>query len=243
MIQVKSLCYRYTSKNILQDINFNVNDKEIFVIMGSSGGGKSTLLKCMSGLLTPSSGEIFHKNQNIVERKSVAKSKFAFVFQDAALFDSLTVEENILFGIRRKRSLTDSEQKSIIREQLESLSLINTEKLYPSQLSGGMRKRVGLARALAYEPEVLFYDEPTTGLDPATAYSIDKLIVETRNKLSMTSVIVSHDIVSAIRIADRIAFIEKGNIAFVGTPQEFLESTIPAVADHIKFSQIQNVTI
>jgi phospholipid/cholesterol/gamma-HCH transport system ATP-binding protein len=147
-----------------------------------------------------------------------------YVFQNAALFDSLTVEDNVLFGVRRKERLSRSREQEILSRYLEAVSLAGVEKFYPHQLSGGMQKRVGLARALAMEPEIIFYDEPTSGLDPSVAYSIDELIVRTRDSLGVTSIVVTHDLRSAARIADRVAFLEEGKISFLGSFEDLSKS-------------------
>lgn len=205
----------------MRDIEFEVAAGEIAVIMGSSGGGKTTLLKCISGLLRPTEGEILVDGVSVVRDPDHALAKLGLVFQYAALFDSLTVEDNVLFGLRRARNVAQREEKEILGRLLEQVGLEDVESKLPSELSGGMRKRVGLARALCMEPQVLLYDEPTSGLDPVTAYSIDRLIVETRDRLGLTSLVVSHDVSSIFRVADRIIFLHQGEILFNGSPVDF----------------------
>ncbi len=158
---------------------------------------------------------------SVVRDPDHALAKLGLVFQYAALFDSLTVEDNVLFGLRRARNVAQREEKEILGRLLEQVGLEDVESKLPSELSGGMRKRVGLARALCMEPQVLLYDEPTSGLDPVTAYSIDRLIVETRDRLGLTSLVVSHDVSSIFRVADRIIFLHQGEILFNGSPVDF----------------------
>ncbi len=223
MISVAGVSHSFDARPVLSDISFEVAAGEIAVIMGSSGGGKTTLLKCLSGLLRPDTGAITVAGVDVVHQPEEARTKMGLVFQYAALFDSLNVRDNILFGVRRQRKLKPKEEVEILEKHLTQVGLTGVEHLLPNELSGGMRKRVGLARALCMEPEVLLYDEPTSGLDPITAYSIDQLIVETRDTLGLTSVVVSHDVSSVFRVADRILFLDKGILAFNGTPDEFRE--------------------
>lgn len=221
MVSVSGLSHRFDTKWVLKDIDFEVDAGEIAVIMGSSGGGKTTLLKCISGLLRPTEGEILVDGVSVVRDPELALAKLGLVFQYAALFDSLTVEDNVLFGLRRTGRIARTEEKEILSRLLEQVGLEGVEAKVPSELSGGMRKRVGLARALCMEPQVLLYDEPTSGLDPVTAYSIDRLIVETRDRLGLTSLVVSHDVSSIFRVADRIIFLHQGEILFNGSPADF----------------------
>ena len=224
MLTVKDLSHSFGDKQVLKDINLHVDKGEILAIMGSSGGGKTTLLKCISGLLKPTVGEIEVDGVDVVKSPEEARRHMGLVFQYAALFDYLDVSENVLFGVRRMRHLKKQEAQQLVADKLEEVGLTGSENLMPSELSGGMRKRVGLARALAMEPTVLLYDEPTSGLDPVTAYSIDQLIVETRDRRRATSVVVSHDVTSVFRVADRIAFLHLGDLLFDGTPEQFREA-------------------
>lgn len=241
MLTVDHLSQQFDYRKVLDDISFQVDSAEVFVVMGPSGTGKSTLLKCMSGLLPPTSGDVQFNEISIVKRPDIAAQKFGFVFQNAALFDSLTVEENILFGIRRKKKLRLNEQKDLVKQMLAAVSLGEIGGSYPDQLSGGMQKRVSLARALSMEPEVLFYDEPTSGLDPITALSIDELIVNTRKRLNITSVVVTHDINSAYRIADKIAFLEGSNMGFVGTSDQFQHSKRSTIKNFIAAAKSEDL--
>lgn len=234
MLKVDNLSQSYGSKQVLFDIDFEVGPGEVIVVMGSSGGGKTTLLKCMSGLLPILSGDVIVDGVSVRQDPDGAREKMGMVFQYAALFDYLNVSDNILFGVKRRRKLGKAKAKELVSAQLEAVGLAGTENLNPDELSGGMRKRVGLARALALEPKVLLYDEPTSGLDPVTAYSIDQLIMETRDRTGATSVVVSHDVTSVFRVADRIAFLEAGKLLFLGTPDEFRQSHEAAIEDLVK---------
>lgn len=231
MVDVKGLNLSFGDRHVLKNIELHIGDGEVAVIMGSSGGGKTTLLKCIAGLLKPTSGSVAINGTDVIKEPEKARAKTGLVFQYAALFDYLNVKDNILFGVRRQRRLTKSDEEAIVNEQLQNVGLDNVAHLMPDQLSGGMRKRVGLARALCLEPELLLYDEPTSGLDPVTAYSIDALIVETRERTGATSIVVSHDVSSVFRVADKIVFLSKGEIVFDGTPEEFRNSSHDEIAD------------
>ncbi len=221
MLSVEKLSHWFGPKRVLTNISLQVQEGEILAIMGSSGGGKTTLLRCISGLITATEGSIHVSGIDVRKDPDAARQKLGLVFQSAALFDYLNVRDNIAFGSRRQLRAKSSEIDRMVAAMLELVHLEGSETLMPSELSGGMRKRVGLARALAMNPEVVLYDEPTSGLDPITAYAIDQLIVETRDALGVTSVVVSHDLSSVFRVADRIAFLESGELAFLGTPEEF----------------------
>ena len=223
MVEVKRLSHSFGSRKVLEDITFSVAKGEIVAVMGSSGGGKTTLLKCISGLLRPTKGSVTIEDVDVVAQPEEARRHVGLVFQYAALFDYMNVFENILFGVKRRRKIASKDEAEFVRQRLEEVGLTGCEELMPSELSGGMRKRVGLARALALEPSLLLYDEPTSGLDPVTAYSIDQLIVDTRGRTGTTSLVVSHDVTSVFRTADRIAFLEKGRLLFLGTRSEFKE--------------------
>ncbi|MGC8667757.1 MAG: ABC transporter ATP-binding protein [Chthonomonadales bacterium] len=215
-------------KPVLKGINLEVGAGEIAAVMGMSGSGKTTLLKCVTGLIKPTSGRILISGTDIVplpeNRLDEVRLRIGLVFQHAALFDSLTVYENVAFGLVHNRKLGSSEIRRIVRQRLAEVGMEGAEDLYPAQLSGGMQKRVGLARALAMEPAILCYDEPTSGLDPVIARTIDDLIVRTRDRTGATAIVVSHDISSILRIADRIAMIADGSIIAYGTPDEIRAS-------------------
>lgn len=225
MIKVESLSLSYDKKKILDDISFQVEKGKRLVVMGPSGEGKSTILKCLSGLLTPDKGEIYLNNVPIHLQPQKAPECCGFVFQQPALFDSFPIWENVIFGLKRSKPLSEKLLKEKAISLLELVDLHDVEDLYPSQLSGGMQKRANLARALALSPEIIFYDEPTSGLDPVASYHIDELIVETAKKLGTTVIVVTHDLHSANRIADHILFLEKKKINFFGTPEEMLHTS------------------
>lgn len=237
MIKIIDLHKSFDGKKVLNGVNLEIFDGEIMVIMGGSGAGKTVLIKHMMGLLKPDRGKIFVDDIEITSLKEDELFKvtrlFGMVFQSAALFDSMTVEENIKFGLERL-GLPPEEIERRVKDSLERVDLPGIEKLMPSQLSGGMKKRVGLARAIALRPKILLYDEPTTGVDPIRADSINKLIVKMRDSLGVTSVIITHDIVSAFKVADRIAMLHDGKIIEIGTPEQIRNSTNPVVQQFIK---------
>jgi phospholipid/cholesterol/gamma-HCH transport system ATP-binding protein len=208
------------------------------VVIGGSGTGKSVLIKCIIGILKPERGEIFVAGREIGSLKEKElyelRKKFGMLFQAGALFDSMRVWENVGFGLLQHTSLSEKEVRDRAIEKLNLLGLHRIEDLMPSQLSGGMRKRVSLARAIAMEPEILLYDEPTTGLDPIRADAINELIVEMREKIKVTSITITHDMVSAYKIADRIAMLYQGRIIEVGTPEQIKHSTNEIVQQFIQ---------
>ncbi len=241
MLSVQNLTHRYGEREVLHEISLDVNEGEIVAIMGSSGGGKTTLLKCISGLLRPSAGDVIVDGVSVVAQPELARANLGLVFQYAALFDYLSVRDNILFGVERRRHLNKKQRDHLVAEMLVAVSLDEeSAQLRPNELSGGMRKRVGLARALAMEPKVLLYDEPTSGLDPITAYSIDRLIVDTRDRTGATSVVVSHDVNSVYRVADRIAFLDSGRLAFFGTRDEFESAKVDEIAELVEKARAKN---
>ncbi len=231
MLTVDRVGHRYYSDPVLTGVSFQAAPGEIIAVMGSSGGGKTTLLKCIAGLIKPTDGEITIDGIDVISQPDEARRKTGFVFQYAALFDFLNVRDNVLFGVQRLRKLSSAEKDAFVEERLEEVGLSGAEMMMPSELSGGMRKRVGLARALAMEPKLLLYDEPTSGLDPVTAYSIDQLIVETRDRIGVTSIVVSHDVTSVMRLADRIAFLEMGELVFDGSAADFDRSQNKAIRE------------
>ena len=223
-IEVKDLRFQVGGKQILKGADLGVAPGEILSVMGMSGSGKTTLLHCIGGLTAATSGEIRIGDAQIVGMRESqlnhVRERMGMVFQYAALFDSLTVFENVAFGLRRRRHLPNDEIKKIVAEKLALVDLPGTETMYPSELSGGMAKRVGLARAIAMSPEILLYDEPTSGLDPVVASVIDELIMQMRDKLGVTSIVVSHSISSIFRISDKIAMIHNGEVLATGTPEQ-----------------------
>jgi phospholipid/cholesterol/gamma-HCH transport system ATP-binding protein len=231
MVSIKNLSKYFGNKQVLREINLEVPQGEILAIMGSSGGGKTTLLRCISGLMKPTTGDVVVADIDVQKKPDAARKVMGMVFQSAALFDYLNVRDNVLFGVRRQSKLKPAEQKQMVTDTLRLVGLEGSETLMPDQLSGGMKKRVGIARALALQPRVMLYDEPTTGLDPVTSYTIDSLIVDVRKMHQVTSIVVSHDVSSVMRVADRIAFLDKGVLTFVGTPSEFEKSNNAAIMD------------
>jgi phospholipid/cholesterol/gamma-HCH transport system ATP-binding protein len=237
MVSLKGLYKSFDDRVVLRDINLHVGHGEIVAIMGSSGGGKTTLLRCISGLLQPSSGEILVDNVDVVKQPEEARRHMGMVFQSAALFDYMNVRDNVLFGIRRQLRLSAKDQKKTADDALARVGLLDDDQKMPAELSGGMRKRVGIARAIALKPNVMLYDEPTTGLDPITAYTIDKLIASLRSDLNVTTLIVSHDVSSVFRVADRVAFLHDGELIFTGSPQEFSKSREESIQELVSKSQ------
>src|SRR5438876_1527533 len=231
MIEVRNLEKSFGSHVILEGVSFRIEKGESVVIIGRSGGGKSVLLKHLIALLKPDAGEVLIEGENIVpmnERELLrVRHKFGMLFQGAALFDSMTVAENVGFAFRRDRSLPEGEIARKVSEALEVVDLPGTEDKKPSELSGGMRKRVGLARAIIYEPEIVLYDEPTTGLDPIVSDSIDQLILRVRDRLDVTTVVVTHDMRSARRIGQRIMMLHDRKIYAAGTPDQIFNSEDP----------------
>jgi phospholipid/cholesterol/gamma-HCH transport system ATP-binding protein len=233
MIEAHDLHKSFGALRVLQGTSLRIAKGESVVIIGRSGGGKSILLKHLIGLLRPDKGEVRVEGEDIShmnERQLLrVRRKFGMLFQSAALFDSMTVAENVGFVLMREKRSGESEIRERVAEALEMVELTGTEDKKPSELSGGMRKRVGLARAIVYRPEIVLYDEPTTGLDPIVADSIDQLIVSVRERLHVTTVAVTHDMRSARRIAQRIMMLHEGKIYFQGTPDEVFSSTDPIV--------------
>ena len=242
MIEIKDLSHSFGSTEVLKNISLSVAEGEILAVMGSSGGGKTTLLRCISGLIRPTSGEVIVDGVNVQKEPEAARAKMGMVFQSAALFDYLTVAQNVLFGVKRHLNLSKKEEAALLADTLSRVSLTGNEDLVPAELSGGMKKRVGMARAIALHPKVLLYDEPTTGLDPITTYQIDELVAGLRKTLGATSILVSHDIVSVQRTADRVAFLHQGEVVFVGSPADFLKSDHPAIKEVVEKSQARTLT-
>jgi phospholipid/cholesterol/gamma-HCH transport system ATP-binding protein len=239
MIEIIDLHTSFGSNKVLQGINLTINKGESLAIIGKSGSGKSVLLKNIVGLLEPDQGEVKIEGKNIssLSKKELyeVRKKFGFLFQGAALFDSMTVEENISLPlVENNQAITKEKIDSIVEDKLNLVGLPGTQKLKPSELSGGMKKRVGLARALVTDPDYILYDEPTTGLDPIMSDSIDELIRSLSDKLDVTSIVVTHDMVSVRNTADRVAMVHNGKIYFTGTPQELLDSDDQVAVNFIR---------
>jgi len=232
MIEVSHLKKNFGSHVILDDVSFRVESGESIVIIGRSGGGKSVLLKHLIALLSPDSGQVLIDGEDLCglnERQLLrVRRKFGMLFQGAALFDSMTVAENVAFALRREKLPEDAIKERVARA-LDVVELSGTEDKRPSELSGGMRKRVGLARAIVYEPQIVLYDEPTTGLDPVVSDSIDKLILRVRDHLKVTTVVGTHDMRNARRVGQRIMMLHEKKIYVTGTPDEIFNSSDPVV--------------
>ena len=225
MVKIKNVSKYFGTKAALKNINLEISDGETLAIIGGSGSGKSTLLRLMIGLIQPSEGEIWIDGDEISKMNedeiTKVRLKMGMVFQYSALFDSMTVGDNVAFGLVEHTNFDKGKIQKIVREKLKQVGLEGVENLMPNELSGGMKKRVSLARAIAFEPEIIFYDEPSSGLDPIMTNKIDELITETQRALNVTSVVVTHDMVSACRIADRIAMIYNGELIAVDTVENF----------------------
>ncbi|MBU0559807.1 MAG: ABC transporter ATP-binding protein [Bacteroidetes bacterium] len=239
MIIINNLHKAFGSNNVLNGVELVINKGETLAIIGASGCGKSVLLKHIVGLMFPDEGEvIIHgKNLNDLSLREIyeIRRKFGFLFQGAALFDSMTVGENVALPlVENNNSFTKAEVDKIVEEKLELVGLPGIQHLKPAELSGGMKKRVGLARALSTQPEFILYDEPTTGLDPIMSDSIDELIKDLNDKLKVTSIVVTHDMFSVKNVADRIAMMHEGKIYFIGTPEEILKTDNQVVSKFIQ---------
>jgi phospholipid/cholesterol/gamma-HCH transport system ATP-binding protein len=233
MISLRNLRVSYGEREILHGISFDVMRGETLVILGGSGSGKSTLLRTLVGLEKPDSGEIWLKGKNIaaisVPEMDEIRKKIGMSFQGGALFGSMTVGENVALPLREHTKLEDSTIEIILRLKLDQVGLSGYENYMPSQLSGGMKKRAAVARALAMDPEILFFDEPSAGLDPIIAAGIDQLILELKKAFRMTIIVVTHELASAFLIADRMVLIDKGHIVAIGTTEEMRTSVQPRV--------------
>jgi phospholipid/cholesterol/gamma-HCH transport system ATP-binding protein len=233
MIQVVDLHKSFGANRVLEGINLDVEAGSTCVILGGSGSGKTVLMKHMIGLLKPDEGKVIVDGENIVpfdERElERVRRKFGMVFQGAALFDSMNVYENVSFPLREHSKMPEEQIRQIVKEKLEIVGLRNIEERFPADLSGGMRKRVGLARAIILEPKIVLYDEPTTGLDPITTDYVDEMILAAKKRLGVTSVVISHDIASAFKVADKIAFLSQGKIVEQGPPAQLRQSEHPKV--------------
>jgi phospholipid/cholesterol/gamma-HCH transport system ATP-binding protein len=223
-LRVRGLTKRFGENLVLDDLDFDVERGKVNVIIGASGAGKSVLVKHFMCLLRPDKGAVWVDGTDVFSLGSHElasfRRKFGLVFQFAALFDSLTVEDNCAFPLREHTRKDKGEIAEIVKDRLAALGLDGTQKKYPGELSGGMRKRVGLARALVLNPEILIFDEPTTGLDPLATRNVDEMILSTAERYNVTSVVISHDMASVFRIADRIAMLHDRQIHFAGTPEE-----------------------
>jgi len=237
MIEIINLCKNFGEHKVLDNLNLTINTGETTVIIGRSGCGKSVLLKHIIGILKPDSGQVIVDGKDVTKLSSkelnAVRMKFGMLFQGAALFDSLNVWENVGFGLLEHAHTSKKEILTRVSECLNLVGLGGIEDLKPAELSGGMRKRVGLARAICMKPEIILYDEPTTGVDPIMGDAINNLIMELHDKLKVTSIAVTHDMISAYKIADKVAMLYNGKIITVGTPDEIKSTEDPVVKQFI----------
>jgi phospholipid/cholesterol/gamma-HCH transport system ATP-binding protein len=241
-VEFKDVTKAYGTKLVLRGVDLKVYRGEVLVILGGSGSGKSVTLRHMLGLEAPDSGRVFVEEEDITDHPEEelyrVRKKFGMLFQSGALFDSMTVFENVAFPLREHADMSEEEIARAVKEKLELVNLPNTEQLMPVDLSGGMRKRVGLARSIVLDPKMILYDEPTTGLDPITSQKINELIIDLQSKLNVTSVVVTHDIQSAFSVGDRIAFLNKGIFEWVGTMEEARDADHPVLREFLKASAV-----
>lgn len=237
MIRIVGLHKSFGLNRVLQGLNLKIEHGETLVVIGQSGSGKSVLIKHLIGLLKPDKGEIFIDGVEITRMKDdelrKITRKFGMLFQGAALFDSMTVAQNVGFGLERYTGYPAEKIEKLVKESLAKVGLQGVEGLMPHELSGGMKKRVGLARAIAYKPEIILYDEPSTGIDPIRADAINDLINMMKKELKVTSVVITHDMVSSYKVADRMAMLYEGRIIEIGNPEEIKSSKNPVVQQFI----------
>ncbi len=237
MIKIVNLHKVFGQNRVLQGVNLEIEKGETLVIIGQSGSGKSVLIKNMIGIIKPDKGEIFVDGIEVTSIKEdqlhQVTRKFGMLFQAAALFDSMTVAQNVSFGLERYSDFSQERIQELVEESLKKVGLKGIGDLMPYELSGGMKKRVGLARAIAYQPEIILYDEPSTGIDPIRADAINDLINMMKKELAVTSVVITHDVVSAYKVADRIAMLYDGKIIEIGTPEAIKNSKNPVVQQFI----------
>ncbi len=247
VISLRQLNITFGTHTVLDNIDLDVYKGETLAVLGPSGTGKSTVLRSMIGLLEPNGGQIFIQGEDVSgldeDGWNRLRMKMGMVFQYSALFDFLTVGENVAFGLRQHTDKSDEEIQGIVTQMLDLVGLPDTQDLYPAELSGGMKKRVGLARAIAVNPEIVLYDEPTAGLDPIMSRNISRLIKKTQEQLHVTSVLVTHDMQSAFYAADRVAMLYEGHIVAIGTAEEMKNSTNPIVKAFIEGREIKEQVI
>mgnify|MGYP001583032213 CR=1 FL=1 len=241
MIEIKNISKSFNGREVIEDFSFVFEQGKTNLIIGESGSGKTVLLKCMVGLHKVDSGEVFYDGRNFFaldfkSRKNIRR-EIGMLFQGGALFDSMTVEENIVFPISMFTDLTEDEKRDRANFCLNRVNLVNTNNLYPSEISGGMKKRVAIARAIAVQPKYLFCDEPNSGLDPKTSIVIDNLIKEITEEYNITTIVITHDMNSVMEIGDNIAFIYNGKKWWEGTKQQILDTDNPEVVDFVYASK------
>lgn len=242
MICFKNVSKELSNQKILSDISFSIEPKKTLAIVGLSGAGKSVTLKHMVRLMAPDSGEIEIDGVSIKNLKRaemrLIRLKFGFLFQSSALLQNLSVFENIALPLRQRTYYLEDKICELVNQRLDWIDLKSFSNLMPSELSGGMKKRVGLARATIMNPEIILYDEPTSGLDPVTSRNIDNLIIKLNNEIGVTSVVVTHDLISALSIGDKILMLHKGNVVEFSSPENFVKSQVPIVQDFLKAQNI-----
>lgn len=247
VISLRQLNITFGTHTVLDNIDLDVYKGETLAVLGPSGTGKSTVLRSMIGLLEPNGGQIFIQGEDVSgldeDGWNRLRMKMGMVFQYSALFDFLTVGENVAFGLRQHTDKSNEEIQGIVTQMLDLVGLPGTQDLYPAELSGGMKKRVGLARAIAVNPEIVLYDEPTAGLDPIMSRNISRLIKKTQEQLHVTSVLVTHDMQSAFYAADRVAMLYEGHIVAIGTAEEMKNCTNPIVKAFIEGREIKEQVI
>jgi phospholipid/cholesterol/gamma-HCH transport system ATP-binding protein len=237
VIQFRNLKKSFGPKVVLNDVSFDVNDGEVFFIIGASGAGKSVCIKHLVGLLKPDTGNVILDGEDIAqlteEQFYRVRMKVAMVFQHSTLFDSMTCEENVALPLKKHKNMRDKQAIAEARKRLEQVHMAEFGHKFPAELGDGMRKRVAIARALTMEPRYVLFDEPTTSLDPVSARRVDRLIRELSDKLGVTSIVVSHDLVSIFTVADRIAMIYQTKLKMLGTPDDFKNTPDPVVQQFI----------
>jgi phospholipid/cholesterol/gamma-HCH transport system ATP-binding protein len=240
MIKLVDVHKSFGKQKVLDGLNLDFEDGKTTVIIGRSGGGKSVLLKHIIGLMKPDSGQVLIDDVDMTKLNerdlNEIRKRFGMLFQEAALFDSMTVGENVAFPLREHTKMTEEEIGQIVADRLKSVGLTGVEEKMPSELSGGMKKRVGLARAIAMRPEIVLFDEPTTGLDPVMTEAINQLIMDTQKNFNLTCIVISHDIESIFRVGHRIAMLYEGKIIEYGTPEEIRASTDPVMVQFLSGS-------
>ena len=240
MIKLVDIHKSFGRQKVLNGLNLEIDDGKTTVIIGRSGGGKSVLLKHIIGLMRPDSGQVLVDGVDLTKLNdkelNEIRKKFGMLFQEAALFDSMNVGENVAFPLREHARLKEGEIWEIVADRLRSVGLTGVEGKMPSELSGGMRKRVGLARAIALHPQIVLFDEPTTGLDPVMAEAINHLIIETQQHFNLTCIVISHDVQSIFRIGHKIAMLYEGSIIAYGTPEEIRASDNPVIEQFLSGS-------